>query len=72
MKYQLTITRTEENLNYKEQVERWESENKYGLMNKNFNDYGRPSNQMITNALNVSLTEEQFKAIKLAAFNAFE
>lgn len=74
MNYQLTIVKEEKNDHFREEMEAWTKERKTrSQWGNSFNETMRAEPNMYTkeNVLIVSLTEEQFKAIKAAVLKEF-
>lgn len=66
MNYQITITKTEDNPIYKEQIK--EYRNPYG---SNF-DKVMPQREVVKNVLMCELNEDQFKKVKAEVMKTFE
>lgn len=66
MNYQITITKREPNLNYKEQAEAWNKNNHW-----NRQDNPVPQEWVERGALSCELTEKQFEAVKAAVLKEF-
>jgi len=67
--YKITITKAEENPNFKEEMDSWREKTRYG----NFqNESLMQQSEVIKNVLMVALTDEQFKKVKAEVFKVFE
>lgn len=69
--YFITIRKTEVNPNYKEEVEKYQQENRYYDRGPN-RDLGAPLPEIVKDVLICELTEEQYKKVKLEALKSFE
>jgi len=68
----LQITKLEKNENYEEELKKFKEEhNGYSDRNFNVNNYNIPQSEVTKNILDVSITEEQFNAIRKAVLENF-
>lgn len=69
MKYQITITKLEENNDYEAEMAEWKEKEKY-----NFNKpmLKAPKHSVLTRCLETVLTEEEFNAIKKSVLEVFK
>ena len=70
MNYNLTITKTEPNPNYKEELKKWKDDQRWGRTIPD--ERGWPQPEIVHDVLKVELTEEQFKKVKAEVFKVFE
>ena len=61
----LQITKFDINDNYQNEIEEYQNRNRYA------NDVERPEREIVKNILEVSVTEEQFTAIRKAVLENF-
>ena len=69
MNYRIIITKTEPNPKFAEQVEEWNSRNKYGM--GRFDEQG-PQRDVARDVLVTELSEEQYKKVKAEVLKVFE
>ena len=69
MKYKLNVQKYIVNTDYEKQMEDYKENSKYSNFN-NRNDY--PEKFISTTCLEVELTEEEFKKVKLETIKVFE
>jgi hypothetical protein len=71
MNYTLRITKTEENPNFQAQMEEW-NQKTFSRGNGWRSEESQPQAQIVTNLLHVTLTAEQFDAVKKAVIEQFK
>lgn len=73
MKYILTVIKYEKNDNYEEEMAKFKEQNQYGSFNvRNGFSPDAPQLEKTTKALEVILTEEEFKKVKAESIKVFE
>ena len=67
MNYRIKITKTEPNPTYKEEMERFEKDMRWGSYSKQ-----EPALEVVKDVLICELTEEQYKKVKAEVYKVFE